>query len=819
MHLQSRRTAALLTALLIAVATVPTGAAASTAGQADLVGRLVLGIAEDPGSETAVDSAFVVHGLDSQQVVLDPGTAARLAGQSVRVKGQRKGDVVVATSVQPAYQMAALGSSTEPTSETAATGTFAAATTSALYPGARNELGLHKVAIINFNFSNDRRVPFSNATVRASAFSATRSMANYFREVSNGQVTMTGSVFGWYTIAASSYGCQMTTWASQARRAAAANGVNLSGYDHIVYSFPAVSSCSWWGHAQVGGRESWLNGKGATQQVMSHELGHNLGLWHARTKRCVNSTGARVALSGRCTTSEYGDPFEGMGLSSRHFAATHLAGIGILPAEAVRVVRTTRTLTLAPAAGTTGIRLVRIPRSSAPGTYFDLEFRPNRGVFDRFGTGSSNRGVLVRLDGGILASTNLLDMTPSTTSYADAALVSGKSWKQGIDRVTIGVGAVTAAGIRVSITYGPDTSAPSAPASFAAVPSSTSVRLSWSPAWDNVAVSTYRLYRASTLIATLPGTATGHVDGNRIPSTDYRYSVRAVDAAGNVGPAATVATKTLPPDANPPSVPGWLSTSIGLDSVRLAWGTATDAEGPVAGYRLSRDGVLLANLPSATRSYLDTGLPPGSYAYSVSAVDAAGNVGPAVTRIARVIGPDVEAPTAPSELSVWIGESSASLAWRAASDNVGVAHYLVWRDGELVATLDAGARRWLDTGLLSGTYAYSVSAVDALGNVGPAADVSATIGAPDTTAPTAPLHLRVVDERRDAIRLVWDAATDAVGVAGYRIYRDGTLVATTGRTATWDRPGTGISVYWVVAVDAAGNVSAESEPLVIDGGG
>jgi fibronectin type 3 domain-containing protein len=63
------------------------------------------------------------------------------------------------------------------------------------------------------------------------------------------------------------------------------------------------------------------------------------------------------------------------------------------------------------------------------------------------------------------------------------------------------------------------------------------------------------------------------------------------------------------------------------------------------------------------------------------------------------------------------------------------------------------------------------------------------------------------------VALDWAASTDAVGVVGYRVYRDGALVGTTSGTAYTDNPGgkKGMAYrYYVVAYDAAGNVSAPS---------
>ena len=68
------------------------------------------------------------------------------------------------------------------------------------------------------------------------------------------------------------------------------------------------------------------------------------------------------------------------------------------------------------------------------------------------------------------------------------------------------------------------------------------------------------------------------------------------------------------------------------------------------------------------------------------------------------------------------------------------------------------------------------------------------------------------------VALNWSASTDDVAVAGYRVYRNGTLIDTTPDTVYTDSPGgkKGMSfTYTVVAYDAAGNVSPQSNAVTL----
>ena len=205
-----------------------------------------------------------------------------------------------------------------------ATGTAAAAAT-------------RKVAVILFNFSDDPSQPYTPASAYAVAFGNPNAAANFFDEESRGAVTVTGNVFGWYTIAGSKTTCSDPfTWAAQARTAAGAAGVDLSSYTNFVYAFPFTSSCGGWaGLGEMPGSQSWNNGS-FVLRVVAHELGHNFGVHHASSLSCT-SGGSRVALSSTCSSSEYGDPFTVMGGgSSYHDHAIHLGQFGWLPSSEVR---------------------------------------------------------------------------------------------------------------------------------------------------------------------------------------------------------------------------------------------------------------------------------------------------------------------------------------------------------------------------------------------------------------------------------------------------------------------------------------------------
>ena len=178
---------------------------------------------------------------------------------------------------------------------------------------------------------------------------------------------------------------------------------------------------------------------------------------------------------------------------------------------------------------------------------------------------------------------------------------------------------------------------------------------------------------------------------------------------------------------------------------------------------------------------------------------------------------DTTPPAAPADLTaVPISSSQISLSWTASTDvDSPVAAYNIYRNGALIGTTATAS--FQDGGLAAATtYSYAVSAYDPAGNVsGQSLAVSATT-LQDTIPPSVPAGLRAAAVSSSQINLSWTASTDVGGaVAGYNLYRNGTVVATTAGTSYQD---TGLSLsttysYAVSAYDTAVNVSLQSSPV------
>lgn len=112
------------------------------------------------------------------------------------------------------------------------------------------------------------------------------------------------------------------------------------------------------------------------------------------------------------------------------------------------------------------------------------------------------------------------------------------------------------------------------------------------------------------------------------------------------------------------------------------------------------------------------------------------------------------------------------------------------------------------------TYHYRVRSVDAAGNVAASGDFTFNTPAqPDTQPPSVPDGLAATGVSPVQVNVSWNAATDNVGVTKYVLKRDGVAIAEPTGTSYSDlgrTSGTSYS-YTVAALDAAGNMSTDSE--------
>jgi chitodextrinase len=107
-----------------------------------------------------------------------------------------------------------------------------------------------------------------------------------------------------------------------------------------------------------------------------------------------------------------------------------------------------------------------------------------------------------------------------------------------------------------------------------------------------------------------------------------------------------------------------------------------------------------------------------------------------------------------------------------------------------------------------------LTATNSVGSTTASATVTVTTTV-DTTAPTTPTGLTGSVLSSSSVRISWNASTDNVGVAGYKVYRNGAL-RTSLNALTYQDSGLSANTtysYNVAAYDAAGNTSALSASI------
>ena len=148
-------------------------------------------------------------------------------------------------------------------------------------------------------------------------------------------------------------------------------------------------------------------------------------------------------------------------------------------------------------------------------------------------------------------------------------------------------------------------------------------------------------------------------DGADAPPGNYMLFI--INSNGVPSVASWVHLPAPYENSVPPSAPsGLAATATSSSSVSLSWTASADSVG-VAGYNILRNGTKVGT--STTTSYTDNGLASNTtYAYTVTAFDAAGNVSPASNSV-TVTTPATTTPPVISDVSVSPTQTTATVSW------------------------------------------------------------------------------------------------------------------------------------------------------------
>ncbi len=394
--------------------------------------------------------------------------------------------------------------------------------------------------------------------------------------------------------------------------------------------------------------------------------------------------------------------------------------------------------------------------------------------------------------------------------------------------------------------------------------------LEWGGASDDQGITSYEVWKDDSLVAT---TSQKFIPMSSASESSQSYTIVAVDQAGNRSLTDTAVISTGKTATQSSTYPGATADRAVDGNTDGTWrigsvsNTANESEpwwqvdlGEVADIssirlfnrtdccssRLNHVNVFISEQPfdaDATIASLTSDakvhrirLGDGALGESTTvpverrgryvrvALDTTGYLGLAEVEVVagRDVGAvvvDTERPSRPTKLAVTSTDGAASLTWTAATDNVGVVSYDVYRvdpDGSPHLVDEVEGTEYIDESVTVGqTYKYFLKAVDAAGNTSwrNGAITVTILGGDDNERPSRPTKLAVTSAD-GAASLTWTAATDNVGVVGYRVYRvalDGTQtqiaeVSETSYTDVTVTPGE-VYNYFLKAVDAAGNSS------------
>ncbi|MDO2432038.1 Ig-like domain-containing protein [Enterobacter bugandensis] len=328
------------------------------------------------------------------------------------------------------------------------------------------------------------------------------------------------------------------------------------------------------------------------------------------------------------------------------------------------------------------------------------------------------------------------------------------------------------------------------------------------------------------------------------PSTDltestHQITVRATDAAGNLGPASPVFTLTV--DLTPPTAPTAIVLTDDTGAIRgtITAGTPTDASKPIlAGtgepggtITIYDNGVAVGTttvLPNGTWSVTPDGpLADGTHTITVVETDAAGNQSAASEPIIFTV--DTTPPLAPGDLVV--SNDGGTITGTAEPGST-----VTIREGDAilgtpVADSEGNFSLTLTPPKLNGEI-LTADATDAAGNTGPATSAAA----PDITPPQAPVIVSVIDDVLnttgpvDQNGLTNDRAPTLNGTgepgSTITIFNGsdiiGTMVVPSSGLWNFTPPSPladGTYVLTATATDAAGNPSGQSNAwtIIVDG--
>lgn len=217
-------------------------------------------------------------------------------------------------------------------------------------------------------------------------------------------------------------------------------GSNSALYDRVIMVADGTTASPTGFAESIPGRRAAIYGSSLDLGLWLHELGHLEGMVHAHALRC---TGGIYTPGSPCASTAVGDRADAMSYApfpqlpfTGQFSGAQAERLGWLGPQNVKTIVAPGAVDIAPYSWDPSAFPVRVVKVSLPsGTFYVEQRAPVLNDQSLAAYGGLTNGVLIHVLGATLTSNptpetwyanpHLLDMTPATTHFDDAALPYG----------------------------------------------------------------------------------------------------------------------------------------------------------------------------------------------------------------------------------------------------------------------------------------------------------------------------------------------------------------------------------------------------------